>query len=121
MTINLSKAVKGSVVTFRCGGSAVIDYWHGDHFFFVGEDFNQDSEIWYNDGHVHEEGNHPLDIISITPPAFDWKDLESVRDFLSGVLGYWTTSNECLPHEQETRQALAKIDAILAATKGTRG
>jgi len=41
------------------------------------------------------------------------EDLVSFRDFISGVLGYWTTSNDCLPHEQETREALAKIDAIL--------
>lgn len=78
--VDLSKAKPGDTVTFRCGGTAVIDNitepsldvpTKKDRVYLAFKGFSWGDEFML-DGHKYEfTPNHPMDIISITK-AFDW-------------------------------------------------
>lgn len=81
--VDLSKAVKGSTLHFRCGGSAVVSgldrYPNG----VIELSFKEGWVLgFYKDGSFYEEKQFPLDIIRIDPPAFNWDDVRPGMAFL---------------------------------------
>lgn len=88
MTVDLSKAVKGSKVKFRCGGEAVIDGAENPTcglLEYTAIKFeNCRGMTYHNDGTIScLDGNeHPFDIITIEPPEFDWSTVKPGMAFL---------------------------------------
>jgi len=82
--VDLSKAKKGDKVKFRCGGEAVIQDRKANTLFFNGEP-EQQACNWYWDGRFitmgRENIDHPFDITSIEPPAFDWSTVKAGMAF----------------------------------------
>lgn len=81
MSVDLSKAVKGSTVHFRCGGSAVVEeILSCDRRSFSNlsfKDYGRHFPTWYNNGSVYTSGDkNVLDIIRIDPPAFNLDDVK---------------------------------------------
>lgn len=84
MTVDLSKAVKGSKVKFRCGGEAVlssIENEGGDNSYrwrlcFAGSHYP--AKELYQDAGTYRGHSvvDAFDIIAIEPPAFDWSTVK---------------------------------------------
>ncbi len=79
MTVDMKKAVKGATVWFRCGGSAVVsgnpELSVEEVFVYLGDENGQPTSFFLNGSYSFGSG-HPLDIVKIDPPAFDWADVK---------------------------------------------
>jgi len=69
MTVDLSTSVKGSKVYFRCGGEDVVKNIENPSVVYFESGFRHS---YWASGYYNRPDNHPLDIIRIEPPAFDW-------------------------------------------------
>lgn len=81
MTVDLHKAKAGDTVKFRCGGEATIrGISPRDYNGFVVTMKEYEHKHWYGGNGLSgtDGGEHPLDIISITPSAevFDWNGVK---------------------------------------------
>lgn len=77
MTIDMTKAVKGATVHFRCGGSAKVSNIQADKHPLAGLRYItgiEDGGVYFyqESGLYSGDGLSPFDIIRIDPPAFDW-------------------------------------------------
>lgn len=76
MSFDLSKAVKGSKVTFRCGGEAVVSDVGLKNCNTIS--FGHDTFWSYTEkgSFSNDKEPHPFDIIAIEPPEFDWSTVK---------------------------------------------
>lgn len=83
MSVDLNKAERGSKMRLRCGGE--IDWPFGSYqstsWNLHGLSYRADGSIINRSG--KDICEHPFDIISITPPAFDWATVKAGMAFLT--------------------------------------
>lgn len=91
MTINLKeKAVKGATVHFRCGGTAVAENVADAGYISFSFEGMTDRYMYQDDGSFNPDNIHPLDIIRIDPPAFDWSTAKAGMAFTdNNGKDYW--------------------------------
>ena len=98
-TVNLKNLKAGDTVHFRCGGSAEVIEQLG----LLGTDYvrlyftDQGSPMTYFlNGSYDFNIGHPLDIIKITPKAFDWADAKPGMAFKhnEGSKGFYFVAHD---------------------------
>jgi hypothetical protein len=88
MITDIRKMPKGSTVKLRCGGELTNCYMIADYppdnnnkiIIFSGDDYIGGD--YKTNGKVFGYLEHPLDIIEIIPPPFDWSDAKSGMCFI---------------------------------------
>jgi len=94
MSVDLSKAMRGSRVYFRCGGEAVISAenttCNEKVLYFAGDELR--SYFYYMDGNCCSglrslRAESLFDIIRIDPPEFDWSTVKPGMAFFCTVDG----------------------------------